>query len=138
MDSKTNTLTITGNVDLSNGSLHPLTIALDAVSKIVVDSDASFNAGSTPVAAAVECNGTITGQPLRGLRRSQARLRHSLLHWAYFGLFRALRAASVRPSTLHPFGASKGLLRAASPTGRALRAPPWERGAFWVVVRRRE
>ena len=38
--------------------------------------------------------------------RSQARLRHSLLHWAYFGLFRALRAASVRPSPLHPFGAS--------------------------------
>ena len=29
--------------------------------------------------------------------RSQARLRHSLLHWAYFGLFRALRAAFVRP-----------------------------------------
>ena len=38
--------------------------------------------------------------------RSQARLRHSLLHWAYYGLFRALRAASVRPSPLHPFGAS--------------------------------
>ena len=30
-------------------------------------------------------------QPLRGLRCSQARLWHSLLHWAYFGLFRALR-----------------------------------------------
>ena len=30
--------------------------------------------------------------------RSQARLRHSLLHWAYFGLFRALRAAFVRPT----------------------------------------
>ena len=30
--------------------------------------------------------------------RSQARLRHSLLHWAYFGLFRALRAAFVRPA----------------------------------------
>ena len=29
--------------------------------------------------------------------RSQARLRHSLLHWAYYGLFRALRAAFVRP-----------------------------------------
>src|SRR5699024_6875409 len=28
--------------------------------------------------------------------RSQARLRHSLLHWAYYGLFRALRAAFVR------------------------------------------
>ena len=38
--------------------------------------------------------------------RSQARLRHSLLHWAYYGLFRAQRAASVRPSPLHPFGAS--------------------------------
>ena len=30
--------------------------------------------------------------------RSQARLWHSLLHWAYFGLFRALRAAFVRPA----------------------------------------
>ena len=29
--------------------------------------------------------------------RSQTRLRHSLLHWAYFGLFRAQRAAFVRP-----------------------------------------
>ena len=29
--------------------------------------------------------------------RSQARLWHSLLHWAYFGLFRAQRAAFVRP-----------------------------------------
>ena len=54
--------------------------------------------------------------------RSQARLWHSLLHWAYFGLFRAQRAAFVRPcanacavfrvcgcplgmsSTLQPFG----------------------------------
>ncbi len=31
-----------------------------------------------------------------GLRRSQARLRLSLLHWAYFALFRALRARFVR------------------------------------------
>ena len=30
--------------------------------------------------------------------RSQARLWHSLLHWAYFGLFRAQRAAFVRPA----------------------------------------
>ena len=29
--------------------------------------------------------------------RSQAHLRNSLLHWAYYGLFRALRAAFVRP-----------------------------------------
>ena len=33
-------------------------------------------------------------------------LQFSFAHWAYFGLFRALRAASVRPSPLHPFGAS--------------------------------
>ena len=54
-------------------------------------------------------------QPLRGLRvrtdpqfsmvvplRSQARLWHSLLHWAYFGLFRAQRAAFVRPAVGGP------------------------------------
>ena len=32
-----------------------------------------------------------------GLRRSQARLRHSLLHWAYFALFRPQGARFVRP-----------------------------------------
>ncbi len=62
--------------------------------------------------------------------RSQARLRHSLLHWAYFGLFRALRAASVRPSPLHPFGASTGLLRPVSATDGGLRAPLSARTAF--------
>ena len=113
--------------------------------------------------------------------RSQARLWHSLLHWAYYGLFPPLAAAFVRPSTLQPFGpstahfaslrvlgapaasrpstahcalrfapcarhfspsglrtlasslvalpASLGLLRAASPTGRALRAPLWASAA---------
>ena len=44
--------------------------------------------------------------------RSQARLRHSLLHWAYFALLRAQRARFVRPL--------------------------WERGAFWLVVRQYE
>src|SRR5699024_7702305 len=34
--------------------------------------------------------------------RSQARLWHSLLHWAYFGLFRAQRAAFVRPAVGGP------------------------------------
>ena len=38
------------------------------------------------------------------------------------GLFRALRAASVRPSPLHPFGASRQ--RPVSRTARGLRAPP--------------
>ena len=38
--------------------------------------------------------------------RSQARLWHSLLHWAYYGLFPPLAAAFVRPSTLQPFGPS--------------------------------
>ena len=32
----------------------------------------------------------------------QARLWHSLLHWAYFGLFRAQRAAFVRPAVGGP------------------------------------
>ena len=60
-------------------------------------------------------------QPLRGLRRSQARLWLSLLHWAYYGLFPPLAAAFVRPcaslarcsvpahfvcSALQPFGPS--------------------------------
>ena len=38
--------------------------------------------------------------------RSQVRLRHSLLHWAYFGLFPPQAAASVRPlfAKREPFG----------------------------------
>ena len=68
MDSKTNTLTITGDVDLSTNpdALDPLTIGLDAVSKIVIDSGASFNAGNNAVTASVECNGTITGGTFTG------------------------------------------------------------------------
>ena len=60
------------------------------------------------------------------------------LRRAYFGLFRALRAASVRPSPLHPFGASTGLLRAASRTARASCAPLIPRGAFWALLRHME
>ncbi len=65
-DSTTHTLTITGDIDLSTGTLAPLTIALDAVSKIVVDSGASFNAGDNTVPIPVECNGTITGGRFTG------------------------------------------------------------------------
>ena len=103
----------------------------------------------------------------------RCRLQSSFAHWAYYGLFRALRAAFVRPlqfplksygfsgaetakkrfllwkmgfsgaaycESMHPsiqhgrttalagslaaLPASLGLLRAVSPTGRALRAPP--------------
>ena len=60
-------LTITGDIDLSNGgSLDPLTIALDEVSKIVIGSDASFNAGDNTVTVAVECNGAISGGTFTG------------------------------------------------------------------------
>ena len=61
-------------------------------------------------------------QPLRGLRRSQARLWLSLLHWAYYGLFPPLAAASVRPcaSLARCSGAADALWacpRAFSPSG---------------------
>ena len=76
-----------------------------------------------------------------GLRCSQVRLRLSLLHW---GLRTGLRFAGPvfrgcgRPlgvsSPLHPFGASTGLLsRCFAHSARFVR-PPWERGAFWIVV----
>ena len=48
--------------------------------------------------------------------RSQAHSRRSLLHWAHRRLLQPLAAPPLSPSL--------GLLRAASPTGRALRAPP--------------
>ena len=47
--------------------------------------------------------------------RSQAHSRRSLLHWAHRRLLQPLAAPPLSPSL--------GLLRAASPTGRALRAP---------------
>ena len=59
-------LTITGDIDLSTGSLDPLTIALDEVSKIVIGSDASFNAGDNTVTVDVTCNGAITGGTFTG------------------------------------------------------------------------
>ena len=68
MDSTTHTLTITGDIDLSTGSLAPLTIALDDISiqSITVAENATFNAGDTPVSASVECNGTISGGTFTG------------------------------------------------------------------------
>ena len=67
--------------------------------------------------------------------RSQARLWHSLFHWAYFGLFPPLAAAFVRPSPLHPFGGfdDYGLFRAL----RAAFVRPFslrEKGGFWAVL----
>ena len=82
-----------------------------------IDTPQSANADSVPQFTMVV--------PLR----SQARLRLSLPHW---GLRTGLRFAGPvfrgcgRPlgvSSPLPFGASTGLLRAVSPTGRALRAP---------------
>ena len=60
-------LTITGTVDLNNpDALDPLTIGLDAVIKIIINSGASFNAGSNAVSASVINNGTITGGTFKG------------------------------------------------------------------------
>ena len=97
-----------------------------------------------------------------GLRCSQAHSRLSLLHWAHrrllhpqfamvvllrptacstpllIGLTTACFAHCARPScappAAPPLSPSLGLLRAASPTGRALRAPPLHKGAFWKVA----
>ena len=99
-------------------------------------------------------------QPLRGLRRSQARLRHSLLHWGLrtglrfagpvfrgcgalravltpsplrgfdgFGLFRALRAAFVRPAYGDPV-----FRRFAPPSPSAARCSG-AADAFWACPR---
>ena len=58
-------LTITGTVDLKEDedALAPLTIGLDAesIQSIIVEANATFNAGNNAVDDPVTCNGTITG-----------------------------------------------------------------------------
>ena len=61
--------------------------------------------------------------------RSQARLWHSLLHWAYFGLFRAQRAAFVRPAYGSPV-----FRRCAPPSPSAARCSG-AADAFWACPR---
>ena len=75
MDSKTNTLTITGDVDLSNGgSLAPLTIGLDDanIQSIAVAEGATFNAGDNTVSAPVTNRGTISGGTFAGAVSNEA------------------------------------------------------------------
>ena len=65
------------------------------------------------------------GRPLR----SQARLRHSLLHWAYFALFRPQGARFVRPPPYTPPGTivpRKGSVHRASNLYYILKARFWQ------------
>ena len=69
LDRESGELTITGDIDLSNGgSLAPLTIALnhESIKSVTVAEGASFNAGDNTVPIPVECNGTITGGTFTG------------------------------------------------------------------------
>ena len=69
LDRESGELTITGDIDLSNGgSLAPLTIALnhESIKSVTVAEGASFNAGDNTVPIPVECNGTITGVTFTG------------------------------------------------------------------------
>ena len=69
LDRESGELTITGDIDLSNGgSLAPLTIALnhESIKSVTVAEGASFNAGDNTVPIPVEYNGTITGGTFTG------------------------------------------------------------------------
>ena len=142
----------------------------------ILNSQWSFRIFAPPSPSAVRCSVAAHCASLRVLATPALRaseVRPSLAHWAYYGLFRAPRAAFVRPlqfplksygfpgaetarkrfllwkmgfsgaaycEPMHPsiqhgrttalagslaaLPASLGLLRAVSPTGRALRAPP--------------
>ena len=100
---------------------------------------ASFASSLAALPASLGSSAAIAPSIRNGRPAAPYGLQYSLAHWAYYGLFRALRAAFVRPTGC---AASFALIGLPLRLFRAQRArfvrPLWERGAFWIVLYRRK